>query len=64
VNEGPCGIPPANNNSTHCLVLQPVEVKIGQGCPGCGSPNSNVRSYKLCEPSIPGSCDPITVPVP
>jgi Flp pilus assembly protein TadG len=60
-NAGPCGIPPGNN-SGHCLVLQPVEVRIGGSGTGNGSPNSNVRSYRLCEPSVPGSCNPIPVP--
>jgi Flp pilus assembly protein TadG len=63
-NAGECGIPPSNNNSAHCLVLLPVEVQIGGSCAGCGSPNSNLRSYRLCDPVIAGSCDPITVPVP
>jgi Flp pilus assembly protein TadG len=53
----------AGNNSGHCLVLQPVEVKIGGSHPGGGT-DSNVRAYKLCEPSIPGSCDPVNVPIP
>jgi Flp pilus assembly protein TadG len=61
---GACGVPPAGNNSGHCLILQPVEVRIGGSQPGTGSPNSNVRAYKLCEPSIPGSCNPIAVPIP
>jgi hypothetical protein len=63
-NAGPCGIPPSGNNSGHCLVLQPVEVRIGGSGPGTGSPNSNVRSYKLCEPSISTSCDPVPVQGP
>jgi hypothetical protein len=59
---GACGIPPSGNNSGHCLILQPVDVQVGGSGPGTGSPNSNVRSYRLCDPAIPGSCDPITVP--
>jgi len=61
---GACGIPPAGNNSGHCLILQPVEVQVGGSGAGTGSPDSNLRSYRLCEPAIPGSCAPITVPVP
>jgi Flp pilus assembly protein TadG len=62
-NAGPCGVPPPNN-SGHCLVLLPVDVKIGRGCPGCGFPGSNVQAYKLCDPTIEGSCDPIKVQAP
>ncbi len=61
---GACGVPPGVNNSGHCLILQPVELRIGGIAPGGGNPNSNVRAYKLCEPTIPGSCSPITVPIP
>jgi Flp pilus assembly protein TadG len=60
---GECGVPPAGNNSGHCLILQPVEVRIGGHRPGEGFAG-NVRAYKLCEPSIPGSCSPVTVPNP
>jgi Flp pilus assembly protein TadG len=64
-NDGVCGIPPAGNNSGHCLILQPVDVQVGGGGPGTGSPDSNVRSYKLCDPALgPESCAPIQVPVP
>jgi Flp pilus assembly protein TadG len=62
-NDGPCGQPPSTNNSGHCLILQPVEVRIGGNRPGQGFAG-NVRAYKLCEPSIPGSCSPVTVPNP
>ena len=60
---GKCGIPPAGNNSGHCMILQPVEVQIGGSHPG-GGVDSNVRAYKLCEPSIAGSCSPVNVPIP
>jgi Flp pilus assembly protein TadG len=56
---GACGVPPSGSNSGHCLVLQPVEVRIGGSGPGGGSSDSNVRSYKLCEPAIFGSCAPL-----
>jgi len=59
---GKCGIPP-NNNSAHCIVLQPVEVKIGGSHPG-GGVDSNVQAFKLCDPSIAGSCSPVNVPNP
>ena len=61
---GACGVPPSNNNSGHCMILQPVEVQIGGTHPGTGTPDSNVRAVKLCEPTIPGSCSPVSVPIP
>jgi Flp pilus assembly protein TadG len=61
---GACGVPPSNNNSGHCMILQPVEVQIGGTHPGQGVPSSNVRAVKLCEPTIPGSCSPVSVPNP
>jgi Flp pilus assembly protein TadG len=60
----PCGTPPANNNSGHCMVVQVVDVQVGGGCPGCGSPDSNLRAVKLCDQAVAGSCDPISVPNP
>jgi hypothetical protein len=62
-NDGPCGTPPGNN-SAHCLVVDYVDQAIGGSAPGQGDPNSNIRAYKLCEPSVPSTCAPITVPVP
>jgi hypothetical protein len=61
---GACGVPPANNASGHCMILQPVEVQIGGTHPGQGIPDSNLRAVKLCEPTIPGSCSPVSVPNP
>jgi len=55
---GKCGIPPSNNNSGHCIILQPVEVQIGGSHPG-GGIDSNVRAFKLCDPSIQDSCKPV-----
>jgi Flp pilus assembly protein TadG len=61
-NGGPCGIPPAGTNSGHCLVVDYVDLQVGGSRPGEGDPNSNIRAYKLCDPAIAGSCDPIQVP--
>lgn len=63
-NDGPCGTPPAGNNSGHCLVVEYVDVAIGGSGPGQGDPNSNLRAYKLCEPTEATTCAPINVPVP
>jgi hypothetical protein len=54
---GKCGVPPSNNNAGHCIILQPVQVQIGGSHPGGGI--GNVRAFKLCDPSIPGSCKPV-----
>jgi Flp pilus assembly protein TadG len=62
-NDGPCGTVPGNN-SAHCLVVDYVDTQIGGSRPGQGDPNSNIRAYKLCEPSVPSTCAPISVPVP
>ena len=62
VSGQPCGTPPANNNSGHCMVVQVVEVQVGGTDPGHGDPNSNVRAVKLCDPTVSRSCDPISVP--
>ena len=48
---GKCGVPPSGNNSGHCIILQPVEVQIGGSHPG-GGIDSNVRAFKLCDPTI------------
>ena len=48
---GKCGVPPSGNNSGHCMILQPVEVQIGGSHPG-GGIDSNVRAYKLCDPTV------------
>lgn len=61
--EGPCGIPPTNNNSGRCVIAETVEFAVGGSLPGQGSGISNVRAIKLCDPAIPGSCDPVPVPV-
>jgi len=61
---GVCGIPPSNSASGHCLVLLPVEVQLGGSNPGAGSPDSNLRATKLCEPAIAGSCGAVPVPNP
>jgi hypothetical protein len=63
-NDGVCGIPPSGNNSGHCLVVEFVDIAIGGGGPGQGDPNSNIRAYKLCEPTVASTCAPINVPVP
>ena len=63
INDGPCGIPPGNNSS-HCLVVDYVDIQIGGSGPGGGDPNSNIRAYKLCEPTVASTCAPISVPVP
>jgi hypothetical protein len=60
---GACGVPPSNNSSGHCLVLQPVAVHIGGSHPGGGG-DGNVEAFKLCDPSIAGSCSPVNVPNP
>jgi Flp pilus assembly protein TadG len=60
---GLCGVPPAGNASGHCITVEVVKVKIG-GTPGSGSPDSNLRAVKLCDQSVPGSCQPVTVPNP
>ncbi len=60
---GKCGVPPSGNNSGHCVILQPVEVQIGGSHPG-GGIDSNIRAYKLCDPTIVGSCSPVNVPNP
>ncbi|MEX0983731.1 MAG: hypothetical protein WD096_01635, partial [Actinomycetota bacterium] len=62
-NTGPCGTPPAGNNSGHCMVVEFVRVRIGGSGPGEGNPDSNLRAYKLCEPTIASTCAPIVVPV-
>jgi Flp pilus assembly protein TadG len=63
---GKCGVPPANSNSAHCIILQPVQVQIGGSHPGGGI--GNVRAFKLCDPDplIAGgrSCAPVNVPNP
>jgi Flp pilus assembly protein TadG len=64
VSGRPCGTPPSGNNSGHCMVVEVVDVQVGGGCPGCGSPDSNLRAVKLCDQSVSGSCDPIAVPNP
>jgi hypothetical protein len=61
-NAGPCGFPPAANNSGHCMVVEVVKVKLGGSGPGLGDPESNIKAFKLCDPTIPKSCDPIQVP--
>jgi len=63
ISDGPCGIPPGNNSS-HCLVVDYVDIQIGGSGPGGGDPNSNIRAYKLCEPTVASTCAPISVPVP
>jgi hypothetical protein len=64
VNDGPCGIPPGNN-SGHCLVVDYVDQFVPGGSgPGEGDPDSNIRAYRLCEPTEASTCDPISVPVP
>ena len=60
---GKCGVPPAGSNSGHCIILQPVEVKIGGSHPGGGGAG-NVEAFKLCDPSVAGSCSPVNVPNP
>jgi hypothetical protein len=60
---GKCGVPPSGNNAGHCLVLQPVAVKIGGKDPGGGG-DGNLEAFKLCDANIGGSCDPVNVPNP
>jgi hypothetical protein len=43
-------------------VVDYVDLQVGGSRPGEGDPNSNIRAYKLCDPAIAGSCDPIQVP--
>jgi hypothetical protein len=65
VTNGVCGSPPAGNNSGHCLVVQVQDVQIGGSDPtDTDGANGNIRAYRLCEPSVPGSCNPFKVPVP
>jgi Flp pilus assembly protein TadG len=61
-NDGPCGTPPAGNNSGHCLVVEVVDVRIGGTGAGGGDPNSNLRAIQLCNPEVTGSCAPVQVP--
>jgi len=63
IADGPCGIPPGNNSS-HCLVVDYVDIQIGGSGPTNGPSNSNIRAYKLCEPTSASTCAPINVPVP
>ena len=60
---GICGVPPAGNASGHCITVEVVKVKIG-GTPGNGSPDSNIKAVKLCDQTVAGSCQPVTVPNP
>jgi hypothetical protein len=60
---GVCGIPPSNSHSGHCLVLLPVEVQLGGSNPGTGSPDSNMRATRLCDPlEAPHTCEPVFSP--
>jgi hypothetical protein len=61
---GRCGTPPGNASAV-CILVKTVEVRVGgtSPCPSC-SPLSNIRAVKLCDPSIAGSCNGITVPTP
>jgi Flp pilus assembly protein TadG len=58
---GACGIPPSGNNSGHCLIIKVTDVQIGGSGPNNGSPDSNLRAVKLCDPAIAGSCNGISV---
>jgi hypothetical protein len=60
---GQCG-PPPSNSSAVCIKVETVEVRVGGGSPGNGSPLSNLRAVKLCDQSVSGSCAPINVPNP
>jgi hypothetical protein len=62
-HNGACGTPPAGNNSGHCLVVKVEDVTIGGSGP-TNNGNGNIRAYRLCEPAVPGSCLPFTVPPP
>jgi Flp pilus assembly protein TadG len=61
---GRCGTPPGNTSAV-CILVKTVEVRVGGSspCPSC-SPLSNIRAIKLCDPSVAGSCNGITVPTP
>ena len=61
---GRCGTPPGNASAV-CILVKTVDVRVGGSspCPTC-SPLSNIRAIKLCDPSIAGSCNGITVPTP
>jgi Flp pilus assembly protein TadG len=58
---GQCGTPPPNSSAV-CIKVKTVEVRVGGGNPGNGSPFSNLRAVKLCDEKVPGSCDPVNVP--
>jgi Flp pilus assembly protein TadG len=58
---GACGQPPPSSSAV-CLLVKTVEVRVGGKQPGHGSGLGNVRAVKLCDPAIPTSCDPYTVP--
>jgi Putative Flp pilus-assembly TadE/G-like len=58
---GQCGPPPPNDSAV-CIKVESVEVRLGGGDPGGGSPLSNLRAVKLCDPVITGSCAPVNVP--
>ena len=61
---GRCGTPPGNASAV-CILVKTVEVRVGGSspCPTC-SPLSNIRAVKLCDPSVAGSCNGISVPTP
>jgi Flp pilus assembly protein TadG len=61
---GRCGTPPGNTSAV-CILVKTVQVRVGGSspCPTC-SPLSNIRAIKLCDPSVAGSCNGITVPTP
>jgi Flp pilus assembly protein TadG len=61
---GRCGTPPGNASAV-CILVKTVQVRVGGAspCPTC-SPLSNIRAIKLCDPSVAGSCNGITVPTP
>jgi Flp pilus assembly protein TadG len=64
-HNGACGTPPAGNNAGHCMVVKVVDVTIGGSDPtNDQGVNGNIRAYRLCEPAVPGSCLPFTVPAP
>jgi hypothetical protein len=60
---GLCG-PPPSNGSAVCITVKTVQVRVGGSGNLNGSPLSNLRGVKLCDPTIAGSCDPVNVPNP
>jgi hypothetical protein len=59
--DGVCGAPPSNSSAV-CITVDTVAVHVGGGGNLNGSPLSNLRAVKLCDPTISNSCDPVNVP--